>query len=406
MARRRVSLDQPTLFKRSSPRVAVLRLPGSTRDDGITYGLDAVTRELSVNVAADLTPDRADECDVLLCSLTSPSDVMSLVSSIHTRPSSRLIVGGQGAYPFLSWRHLTHRIAFGRAEDAVDRCVLDSSPLPWCYDYDADPRSSGRHVIRQARHLLPGERSVGCDGSCTFCQYRATRRTTGTYHPGAAGYRVVEDRWENIEPRAGNQTTALDGLSEDTRRRVRKPISDRQIVDGLDHIIMSIDGTMRLKVFMIVGYPWETAASVRADVLHLRDVLSRVSPSRGRVMMMVTVTPFSPEPLTAMEDEPANIETRWRDVLLSDDIRCIYDGPHLNAFFLPQIPGPLTLYRRVCVNRGLDIDRLRMVADAPTIDDAVRIGGDIHARGAGARVSGVLSIEQPSATPGQNPWTP
>ena len=157
---------------------------------------------------------------------------------------------------------------------------------------------------------------------------------------------------------------------------------------------------MRLKVFMIVGYPWETAASVRDDLLHLRDVLSRVrpGPQGGRIMMLVTWTPFSPEPLTPMEDNPANIETNWRDILLHDDLRCIFDSPHLNAFSLPQIPGPLTLYRRVAVNRGASVEQLRGIAAAKTIEDAVAIGGDLHAAGAGLRVSDVLTCEYPSTS--------
>jgi len=166
-------------------------------------------------------------------------------------------------------------------------------------------------------------------------------------------------------------------------------------VDKLSWCLSRIAGTMMLKVFMIVGYPWETAESVKHDLLHLRDVLGRVrpGPQGGRIMMIVTWTPFSPEPLTAMEDEPANISTNWRDIILHDDYRCIFDSPHLNAFSLPQIPGALTLYKRVALNRGASVEQLRGIASAKTIDDAVAIGGDLHAAGAGLRVSETLICE-------------
>jgi len=113
-------------------------------------------------------------------------------------------------------------------------------------------------------------------------------------------------------------------------------------------------------------------------------------------MMMFTVTPFSPEPLTPMEDDPADITTPWRDILLHDDLRCVFDSPHLNAFTLPQIPGPLTLYKRVAVNRGATVDQLRGIAEAKTIDDAVAIGGDLHEAGAGLRVSHTIRCESRS----------
>ena len=390
---------QPSLFKRSDIIIAVLSLAdGRNRSHQFTYGLDAVCDELSVNVMRTVTPKTIDDCDIALCSLCSPNDTMALVCALDHRPKSKLIIGGHGVYPFRSWRQITHRIAFGRVEDAVDDCVLSDAALPWCYDYDRDPDLTGRYVIRQARRLLRGEQSVGCNGACKFCQYGATRRRFGgAYGNSNRGSVVLEDRWENVNAQPGAQTTALDGLSEATRKRVGKPVDDAQIIDKLSWCLNRVSGIIRLKVFMIVGYPWETAESVKHDLLHLRDVLGRVRPGPqcGRIMMLVTWTPFSPEPLTAMEDEPANISTNWRDIILHDDYRCIYDSDHLNAFSLPQIPGPLTLYKRVAINRGATVDQLRGIAGAKTINDAVAIGGDLHEAGAGLRVSNVLHCEGP-----------
>lgn len=395
-----IELPHPSLFKQADVRVAVLSLgDGKGRSHQYTYGLDAVCNELSVNVLRTVTPETVDDCDIALCSLCSPRDTLALVCALDRRPQSKLIVGGHGVYPFRAWRHLTHRIAFGRAEDAVDECILSDDPLPWCYDYDRDPDLTGRYVIRQARRLLKGEASVGCNGGCKFCQYRATRRLFGGPHYNSgvrgAGNSFIEDRWQEFQVKPGSVLTALDGLSAETRRRVNKPVDDYEIIERLSWALTRLRGTMRLKVFQIVGYPWETVESVRNDLLHLRDVLSRVRPgvSGGRILMMVTWTPFSPEPLTPMEDEPANIEINWRNIILHDDYRCIFDSPHLNAFSLPQIPGPLTLYRRVAVNRGATVEQLRGIAAAKTIDDAVAIGGDLHAAGAGLRVSDVLTCE-------------
>lgn len=397
--------QQPSLFKRSDIRVAVLSLgDGEGRSHQFTYGLDAVCDELSVNVTRTVTPETVDDCDIALCSLCSPQDTLALVCALSRRPRSTLIVGGHGVYPFRAWRHLTHRIAFGRAEDAVDECILGERALAWCYDFDRDPDVTGRYVIRQARRLLKGEASVGCNGGCKFCQYRATRRLFGGPHYKAglrgSGNSFIEDRWEEFQVKPGSVTTALDGLSAETRRRVAKPVDDVEIVERLSWALSRLRGTMRLKVFMIVGYPWESAGSVRDDLLHLRDVLRRVRPglSGGRIMMLLTWTPFSPEPLTPMEDEPANIEINWRDILLHDDYRCVFDSPHLNAFSLPQIPGPLTLYRRVAVNRGARVEQLRGIAAAKTIEEAVAIGGDLCAARAGLRVSDVLAVERPSAS--------
>jgi hypothetical protein len=269
--------------------------------------------------------------------------------------------------------------------------------LPYVYQYDCDPGVAQTYDIRQARHLVEGEETVGCAGRCKFCQYSATRKLFGgkDYHATYRGSHVLEDRWINVKPKTGRLTTALDGWSEETRQRVRKPVFDKQVVETLSKVLSEITGTMCLKVFQIVGYPWETVESVRADILHFRELLGKVKSGNigGRVVMMITTTPFSPEPLTDYEDEPANITADWRKLLLADDLRCIFDSPHLNAFMLPQIAGGLLLYKRVVANRTDNIDVLRGVAKAKTLDEAVKIGGDLHLAGAGVRVSRDLRKE-------------
>jgi hypothetical protein len=385
---------QGSLWKRGAPRVGVLGYRRHRDNRGDYFGLDAVVDELSVNVRP-VNVQTWGDADIVIASLMSPMDVLDFVAvTSEAKRHARLVVGGQGVYSFLGWAHLTDRIMFGRAEDAVDAIVLMTDAREDCYDYRRDPDVHGRYLIRQARRLLPGERSVGCNGGCRFCQYGSTRRLVGLgYHPTSRGARVVEDRWGALNIYAGSQTTALDGWSEETRTRVGKPVSDEEIVDSLSRIVSAIDGVMRLKVFQIVGYPWETPESVREDILRLSSTLSRVRPGPGRVVMMFTVTPFSPEPLTAMEDEPANVTTQWRDVLLHQETRCVVDLPHLNAFILPQIPGPLTLLRRVAVNRGADVDTLLALRAASTIDDGLRVVGHLAGRGEGRRVSGILRVE-------------
>lgn len=109
--------------------------------------------------------------------------------------------------------------------------------------------------------------------------------------------------------------------------------------------------------------------------------------------MLIVNTPFSPEPLTEMEREPANIEVDWRGILLRKDLVTLIDEPHINAWCLPQIPGPVTLIRRVAVNRGGDVDTLRRLSMARDIDEAASIAGHLAARNAGRYVSDVLTTE-------------
>jgi len=396
--RRQQAVPEMDLFKERNIRIGVFRNSSKKRSIEFTYGLNAVCAELSANVTDVVDPSkRFPEIDILLHSITSPMGVYDMIGALEKKPKrTRVIVGGQGVYGFWGWREVVDRIMFGRAEGVVDSIILDNSPLGYCYDYKLDPNVVNTYYIRQARKLLSGEDSVGCSGRCLFCQYSATRKTLGNKDysgSGRFGHRVVEDRWQNIQVKTGNQTVALDGFSEQTRKRVNKPISNLEIIDTLNKVIRDLDGIMRLKVFQIVGYPWDSARSVKNDILEFRSTLSQVRSGKGRVMMLVCVTPFSPEPLTSMAKEPADIETDWRGILLHDDFRCIIDLPHINAFVLPQIPGPLTLYKRLAINRGVSIEKLNRLRVVKDIEDARAVVDGIHRRGAGIDVGHKLFIE-------------
>lgn len=359
-------------------KVNVLSLNDSkhlgSREHEYTFGLDAVLGDANANVTKVVTNLEDATEGKVLCSLTSPLDIYRLLDTVeHKSKKIELIIGGQGAFPIVPILSVAQKVALGRCEGRATDILYGESD-------NVITHENQTVKIGQARRLLHGENSVGCQGSCAFCQYAATHRTKigHDYNAGKKGYIVTEDRWQNIRSKTGNQTTALDGWSEYTRKKVGKPVEDREIISGLSRVLSEIQGTMRLKVFQIVGFPWETGESLQEDIRWMRDILSRVTPRRdgkSRIMMMVTVTPFSPEPLTRMQNEPANVETRWRDVLLHDDNRCIFDSRHLNAFILPQVPGPVLLAKRVVANRSQNPDILRKIHKMTDMDKIISACG-------------------------------
>lgn len=399
------TLADPSLFKRTNgPRVAVLRLrpDGTARPYQMTHGLAAVLEEFSVNVAGECWPEEIDSFDVVLASFTSPRDAVAFCRQVPEPPRrARLIVGGFGVYGFLGWRHLTSRIMFGRAEGAVDRIVLGSDALPYCYDHGWDPDlQGGPYQVRRARALLPGETAVGCAGRCSFCQYRAVRPFMGR-----EGFRLptllntpAEDRWADLPLRRGRLMTALDGWNEETRRRVRKPVSDAEVVEKLSRLVeATAGGSVVVKVFQIVGYPWETPDTVRGDLEKFRELLGRVKRGPGRVVLMFINTPFLPEPLTIMEREPCNITADWAAVLRAPGVGgrpgCLIDEPHLNAFNKPQILGPKMRLERVAVARGVSAEVLRAMGRARSLEASMDLVSGIWERDAGDYVSRVLGVE-------------
>lgn len=90
----------------------------------------------------------------------------------------------------------------------------------------------------------------------------------------------------------------IDGLSEETRRRVNKPITDSMIVEYFTRFVNR--GHVRFKMFFIFGYPWETVA----DFDHFENLMRRVMsiPLKKNVALRIKWTPFVPQPCTPLGD--------------------------------------------------------------------------------------------------------
>ena len=408
---------QMGLFKdESKQRVAVLQLSGTKRvvqsarsTQWTSYGLSILLDELNINVET-CSPANMHEYDVVLYSVTSPVDQLSMVAEMpdikHNSlfRNTKVIVGGQGALPLWALRDVVDRVHFGRVEGVAKQVCLTCDSTPFQYDAARDYEIEKKYLLRGDAQLQPDEGSIGCKQGCTFCQYTFTREVVGqkkneSYNAGKQGHIVSEDTFATIDlSRPGRKTTALDGWSEETRKRVRKGVTDNFIAKRLRAVIETLQGTTVIKVFQIVGYPWETAESIERDINHMRDVLAQADcpqKTTGRLLIMFLNTPFSPEPITPMENDPASIHINWRKVMLGDvgnKGRNVYKGKNIEAFILPQISGPLTLLKRVAVNRGASADQLRALNKCKTIDDAMLVVPGIWEADAGKRVSDYLTM--------------
>jgi radical SAM superfamily enzyme YgiQ (UPF0313 family) len=88
----------------------------------------------------------------------------------------------------------------------------------------------------------------------------------------------------------------LDGLTEQTRFRVGKPLTDDAVWDYFR--FMSDRGHASYKIFMIFGYPWEATDEIGAWA-SLWDRIARI-PRRVNAHVRVKFTPFIPQPSTPL----------------------------------------------------------------------------------------------------------
>ena len=214
----------------------------------------------------------------------------------------------------------------------------------------------GKYIIRQPDALLPFESMVGCRNKCYFCHYSWTRKYigTGNYDPVNAPF--PEDDWRglNVE-NSGRYLTAWDGLSESTRFKVNKKISDDDIrIKIRSWYDFHREAAVNLKIYNIVGYPWETKTSIGDDLYKIKSIFKECDLRKGgagnRVFIMMMFTPFSPEPFTPMELLRPNVDIIWRDYF-EERGRQVYKGVDVECFILPQINSSFTLAKRVMINR-------------------------------------------------------
>lgn len=93
----------------------------------------------------------------------------------------------------------------------------------------------------------------------------------------------------------------IDGLTQETRTRVGKPITD----DAIAHYftLMSQRGHANFKAFLVVGYPWERAADVD-EWTALWERVRRI-PRAANAHVRIKITPLIPQPSTPLADAAA-----------------------------------------------------------------------------------------------------
>lgn len=94
----------------------------------------------------------------------------------------------------------------------------------------------------------------------------------------------------------------IDGLTEETRKRVHKKITDDMIYEFFSQMIAR--GHINFKIFMIIGYPWDT----EKDFDKWSELMERLFsiPLQKNVSLRIKWTPFIPQPCTPLGQEKPN----------------------------------------------------------------------------------------------------
>lgn len=327
-------------------------------------GLDIIKSEIEQGgyVVDFCTMEAIYNYDIVLFSITAPEDITTFLINVSKghfkKGNAKIIVGGAGCININSIYDFIDAAVFGRAEDQAES-IINFLPDRNIWIKENDPGLDNKYEIRQASHLDKREGgTVGCRNKCYFCQYTWVRKfysTSKNYSPTQHKHKVNEEDFKSLDlSYPGRYTTGLDGLSYATRLRVNKGfITDEALKNKIESAIALGHGkAYMLKLFGIIGYPWEDIRTAKKDAINIGRLFNGIEKryTAGRLMAAIHLTPFSPEPLTPMEHLPANIKINWRKVFGGKSYP-IVRNERLNIFIGPYTTTPPTLAKRVMINR-------------------------------------------------------
>ena len=311
--------------------------------------------------------------DIVLYSITSTESIYLLVSNmlycgVKAKSITPLIVvGGAGVLNIRTYLSYADIFVFGRGEDVI--CDIIDQYNKHGKNKDQYEPNQYFHVsgleltpkkIKQSDSLyhkeLNGykENMLGCRNFCYFCEYTFSRKyiqSTGSFNLDSK-----EEDFDHANLLDSYSTTGIDGYSERIRFAVNKKISNQDIINKYLQAESSDDfqdSWRILKMFMISGYPTETEYDYE-DFYLLLSKLKDI-PKKHKFGLCILNTPFSPEPLTPMMYECANIDINYRDVFVNSKLRAFYHDT-FRPLFAYGIISNYTMFRRLVINRGTEED--------------------------------------------------
>lgn len=358
---------------------------------GLSVVLDVLSR--GGIKAEPCGPCRVAEFDVILVSVTSAMDLWQYARERQSWQVGkyRVILGGYGILNIRPFLHLADAFAFGRSESFVVDLVravaagerFDHESVAFSSSFSPDNTyricqtdSQYPYAVRLSDGSTWSESVVGCQGRCLFCGYTWHRKHNGILHQESTRGKssiwsssTVEktmlsldmDRPETWEIDGSLRIIGLDGFSERIRRRVNKPITKialKRFFTGLS----SISPAHYIKVYNVIGYPWEDQSDWNEFKDAILDADSDMPPG-DRWNIVLHCTPFKAFPCTPLSCEPMSLENFRsripRDLMIGGPYRgsVFFEGKRLWAKADWGIDGPATQALWAIAFRGTEVDQ-------------------------------------------------
>ena len=320
------------------------------------YGFNYVISEIDLSKydVSFVSSANFNTVDFVLCSITSFYDIMNIRSELSGKKIiAKFIFGGAGISNTESLSDIAWSICVGRGETIINEIIesVDISNV-----WRKTDNINRLIEIGQPKKLLKikelQEKEIGCKNKCKFCQYGWKFNSKITDENYQSGYNSREDTIQHLDFSICNRRTAprlnsaIDGLTQYTRDRINKKISNQEITAKFKEIYEQKQTYFALKLYNIIGFPWEKNIDVSEffEAVQLADINSD-----KKLNIFLISTHFVPMPFTPFELMPVNTHN-FRDEVEKN--KYSYKGKSINVYYpSTQISSPITAIEQTIVNR-------------------------------------------------------
>lgn len=322
------------------------------------YGLNYIISEIDkkkneISYVSNMNINSVDYC---LISITSYYDIFNLRKELKGKIiTTKIIIGGAGIINLQSVYDIADIVVIGRGEGIINK-IFDNENIKGVWYKKRDANISSLYPIRQASKLINikgyEEKEVGCSNKCKFCQYGWKFKIMNNDNNYSGGYNNREDTINNLDFSLCNRRTAprlnsaIDGFTENTRKKINKKITNEDITNKLFEIYDQKQSYFALKLYAIIGFSWEKKIELQE---FFESVKKADKKSLKKLNIFLISTHFVPMPITPFEGESVNLYD-FRDEVKRKKYK--YKGESINVYYpYNQITGVITTIEHTLINR-------------------------------------------------------
>jgi radical SAM superfamily enzyme YgiQ (UPF0313 family) len=342
---------------------------------GFNYIISEIEKKHQINYVSSLN---FNSVDFVLVSITSYYDILNIRKELKSKEiKTKFIFGGAGISNTQTLSDIAYAICIGRGEGLINGIIEGEKYDNVLYN------ESDILKIGQAKKMINikgyKELEVGCKNKCKFCQYGWKFQVNTTGDSYNSGYNSREDTIQNIDFSKCNRRTAprlnsaIDGLTQYTRDKVNKKITNDEITEKLKEIYVQKQPYFALKLYNIIGFPWEKNIELSEFYESIKKADKR---SDKKLNIFLISTHFVPMPFTPLELVEVNKHNFRKEVELN---KYQYHGNSINVYYpSSQISSPITAIEQTIVNRITsnhiaEFDNILLTSKYQTLDYNMKI---------------------------------